>query len=369
MLRLFLTCLFVILALAGPAHADCGGSPGGTPGRIIYNADQKLFQYCNGTGWIAMNRPGSGTGGCTAPTLGEGIFIYNADYHVLEGCAGNVWRGMGPPHSIVSAAFTNGLVGYWRFDEASGTVAADSSGHGLNGTLVNGPTWQPSGGIQGGALSFDGTNDRVSVPDPGAGSLLDFPSGSTITITAWIRPTNASGCCQQILSKGQVNASNYYFTVERFGGSSSTMDFGFTSGGDYREIYGDNNKIQNNIWRFVAVTYSFGTGPGAIYVDGVSAGLHLYNGPYSRSPSVNNSTLTIGSDGTSSYLYGGLIDNLRIYNRILSAAEIADLYQYELNGGGCTLPDGTEGELIYNSGGHIMQYCDGEKWLGIGAAR
>jgi hypothetical protein len=61
----------------------------------------------------------------------------------------------------VAAQLQNGLVGYWSFDDGTGTIASDSSGNGNNGTLVNGPTWIASGEIAG-ALFFDGVDDYVS---------------------------------------------------------------------------------------------------------------------------------------------------------------------------------------------------------------
>ncbi|NCC23335.1 MAG: hypothetical protein EOM26_12890, partial [Alphaproteobacteria bacterium] len=64
-------------------------------------------------------------------------------------------------------------------------------------------------------------------------------------------------------------------------------------------------------------------------------------------------------------VYGpGSIDDVRIYDRALSAAEIQSLY----NGGGgsCTSPDGTEGTMIYNADDSVMQYCNGAEWIGVG---
>jgi len=74
-------------------------------------------------------------------------------------------------------------VGYWKFDEGSETVASDSSGNGNTGTLMNGPQWVT--GISGTALSFDGSNDYVSIPDS---SSLDI-SGNQISIEFWMKPT------------------------------------------------------------------------------------------------------------------------------------------------------------------------------------
>jgi prepilin-type N-terminal cleavage/methylation domain-containing protein len=86
-----------------------------------------------------------------------------------------------------------GLVGYWPFDEGSGTTAKDYSGNGNNGTLCNGttcgvqgPTWAI--GKVGGALSFDGVNDYVGLGNP---SSLNF-SGQ-ITLEAWIKPQATDG--------------------------------------------------------------------------------------------------------------------------------------------------------------------------------
>ena len=73
---------------------------------------------------------------------------------------------------------TDGLVGWWKFDETSGTVAHDSSGNGNDGSLNNGPSWI-TGKIRG-ALSFDGMNDYVLIP---ATSDLDL---AHLNISAWI---------------------------------------------------------------------------------------------------------------------------------------------------------------------------------------
>ena len=86
------------------------------------------------------------------------------------------------------------LVGYWNFDEGSGTVALDSSGNGLDGTLNGDPQWVV--GQVGGALEFDG-DDSVEIPHNYLLSITD-----EITITAWTyMNANASGE-MAIVSKG-----------------------------------------------------------------------------------------------------------------------------------------------------------------------
>src|SRR3990167_9554249 len=104
-----------------------------------------------------------------------------------------------------AAAPTNGLVGYWAFDEGSGTTAGDSSGNGNNGTLVNGPTWT-TGKVGSGALDFDGTNDYVAgssnsfavsiwMNGPAAQSNTPFLIGTEASISiqrGWALMSNAT---------------------------------------------------------------------------------------------------------------------------------------------------------------------------------
>jgi hypothetical protein len=85
---------------------------------------------------------------------------------------------------ISGASGGNGLVGYWNLDEGSGTLAADSSGNGNSGTLMNGPLW--TAGKKDQALSFDGIDDYVSVPHTYA--LNAYP----LTVAFWMK-TNATG--------------------------------------------------------------------------------------------------------------------------------------------------------------------------------
>ena len=82
---------------------------------------------------------------------------------------------------MVKDAILNGLVGWWKFDEGSGTVAYDSSGNGNDGNLTNGPNWTT--GKIGGALSFDGVNDLMSLHY----QILNGDLISQFTVSVWIK--------------------------------------------------------------------------------------------------------------------------------------------------------------------------------------
>src|ERR1019366_5109600 len=95
---------------------------------------------------------------CSNPTGNAGDHRYNGGYRVWQYCNGGAWVSTGPVGNT-----TTGLVGWWKLDDGSGTSAADSSGTGNTGTLTNGPAWT-TGGMNNGALSFNGTNSYVSIP-------------------------------------------------------------------------------------------------------------------------------------------------------------------------------------------------------------
>ena len=76
------------------------------------------------------------------------------------------------PTGEVLGATTNGLVGYWNFDEGTGTTAGDSSGRGNTGTLVNGPTWV-AGKVGSGAVQFDGGAAADDFVNAGSANILD----------------------------------------------------------------------------------------------------------------------------------------------------------------------------------------------------
>jgi len=111
------------------------------------------------------------------------------------------------PSAEASASFTqtttgtigSGLVAYWNFDEGTGTVAADSSGNGNHGTLVNGPQW--AAGISGKALYFDGITSNLFVADSNS---LDL--AGPYTLSAWVNPATAFTDFRSILVKNY----NYY---------------------------------------------------------------------------------------------------------------------------------------------------------------
>jgi hypothetical protein len=203
---------------------------------------------------------------------------------------------------LLSVALTGAtkaeLVGWWRFDEGSGTVANDSSGYGNDGTFNGDPHWVV--GNFGGALEFDGTDDYVEVPDNESLQLWE-----RFTLAAWIYQMESSS--SRIIDKIGAGTANGPHLDTHPGTklrSCSGTCISTTSDHTLEE------------WHHVAVT--FDEGDVKLYVDG-----SLEAGGSAPSPLAGNSLpLRIGADSDGQSLFYGLIDDARVYNRALTEAEI-----------------------------------------------
>jgi hypothetical protein len=198
-----------------------------------------------------------------------------------------------------------GLVAAYSFDEGAGSTVGDSSGGGNVGT-INGATWTVAGKY-GKALTFNGTSNWVTVPDA---SSLDLTTG--MTIEAWVNPTAVSGY-QETLVKEATGDITYALYANN--GTPAVPGAVVSVGAAQRTAPGT-TAIVANTWTHVAATYDGSTV--RMFVNGVQTGTASISG----SLNVTTGPLRIGGNAVWGEYFSGRIDEVRVYNRALTAAEI-----------------------------------------------
>jgi len=211
--------------------------------------------------------------------------------------------------------WTNGLVGYWSFDGQMTTSTAGTRDVSNNGNWCsNNGTIKTVGGISGQALLFDGATGYL---DCGSGSSLDITTGN-FSFEAWAKTNYISTGAQYIISK-RVGLVGYEFDIHS---SGSLQLFLGDSGGWSGPSAGSD--LRDGKWHHLIVTVNRANNA-TFYIDGVNGGTA---GISARSGSLSNAgTMKIGRYGAgASEYFNGSIDEVRVYNRVLTADEVKQHY-------------------------------------------
>ncbi|MFH0832946.1 MAG: DUF2341 domain-containing protein [Candidatus Aenigmatarchaeota archaeon] len=216
--------------------------------------------------------------------------------------------------NITEALYNNKLlVGSWHFSEASGNRSVDLSGYGNDGICTNMPNLNCNriAGKSGNGVMFDGENDYVYLSNPAALAI-----SNTFTVELWLKALLNQADYFYPISHGhtskegwalQGNGSTGKITVIMNGGCSKTFS----------------TSVSDNIWHhLVSVKNTTGT---YLFMDGVLDGSCDGGGDVVN---VTKWNVTIGNDKTTDKdrPFNGTMDEVRIYNRSLTAQEIADRY-------------------------------------------
>lgn len=199
-----------------------------------------------------------------------------------------------------------GLVAAYSFDAGSGTAVADLSGNGNTGTLSN-ATWTSAGHTKG-ALSFDGTDALVSVADSPS---LELSGG--MTLEAWVEPTALGTDWRTVLVKEQPPDDLAYALYANTGKTGPSAHV-FTN--DAERLLKDATVLAADRWTHLATSYDGTTL--RLYVNGVQVASAAVNGLIAAS----NGALKIGGNTIWNEWFAGAIDDVRVYKRALTAAEI-----------------------------------------------
>jgi hypothetical protein len=213
--------------------------------------------------------------------------------------------------AIAPSPGANGLVAAYGFDENGGQQTADASGQFNHGTL-QGATWTTSGKF-GNALVFNGTSSLVSIPN-----ATSLELGSAMTLSAWVYPTTGLSGWHNVIKK---EVDDYFL-------SASVPDGGPGGGAAAPTCCATartSSALPVNTWTHLALTYNGST-------------LQLYrNGAVVATASASGSMLKsglplrIGGDAIYGEFMQGRIDEVRIYNRALSASEINSIKDAPIN--------------------------------------
>jgi hypothetical protein len=213
-----------------------------------------------------------------------------------------------------------GLVGWWKLDETSGAVAADSSGMGNNGTVVGG-TWVTSGSVAG-AISLENSGDHIVVPGFST-DLID----NKVSMAGWVYAHGLPDT-MGIISKG---LTTYSYAMTFNADQSLGFRINDNSGGGLTNYA---NSMTGTSWVGLPLTRWQHV---AVTLDGTHASYYI-NGVLDHTDTIAG--LQVGDINQSLYLgrYGNLyfdgrLDDLRVYNRPMSAQEVSALYDGGVPGG------------------------------------
>ncbi|WP_324606042.1 LamG-like jellyroll fold domain-containing protein [Streptomyces sp. NRRL WC-3725] len=201
-----------------------------------------------------------------------------------------------------------------RFDETSGTTAADATGNGKTATLAGGASWTQ--GHTGAAVALDGADGHVVLAE-------DLLAGaSAYSVAAWVKPAGQPVAWSRVFDFGTGISANMFLTPLSDAG---TLRYAITAAGVGAEQRIDADPLPTDRWVHVAVAY--GSLTAVLYVDGREAG---------RNTEVTVEPRTFGNHIRAAYIgrsqypdpyLKGAVDDFRVYGRTLRPAEVTALAQ------------------------------------------
>ena len=231
---------------------------------------------------------------------------------------------------------SDGLLGYWKLDESSANTctggtndSCDSSGNGHDGAWTGNAT--NISGKFGQGVDFDGTDDEINVGSDAA--LDDIGDGKSFSVSAWINGDTGgwSGSNQVVyVSKHNNSGGNGWGLYDQFNGKPTFIVNHSTTDAHARH----SSVLSENRWYHLVGTFDHVSGIPRLFIDGAEANYTGSNGQQitavgSYTTDASHDLMIGSSDKTSSTDdVDGQMDEVRIYNRVLSPAEIRQLYNW-----------------------------------------
>jgi hypothetical protein len=230
-----------------------------------------------------------------------------------------------PPAPTAPPEVPEGLIGHWNLDEGSGATADDSSGNGHNGTIEGAPTWVSPGwdGV-GSCMQFGGDSDRITI-EP-----FDL-AGSGITLAAWVNVIAFQDDARIISKSEGSGTADHYWAMILSGTDENNLQFRLRTdiGSTSRHSAPDMEDLQLNEWTHIAVTWDNSDPVMRFYKNGQEifsqdkAGSAVGTNPDIKI-AIGNQSASVPGDGKIRP-FGGLIDEVQVYDRGLSPEGILEL--------------------------------------------
>ena len=259
-------------------------------------------------GWVDRRYPNYGV------MLRPSTSVSTEEYTAAEGDSAQVPKlaikyvapcgAINPPQDGIG-----GRVAWWKFNESTGTTAADAIG-GHPGS-VSGGTWSATGGVSGGALAFNSAG-KVSVAHTD-----DLSQTGDFSLGAWVNLSDPNGK-RSILHKGTAsNEANYAMGVR-----DGNLYFEYFANSAWRTYITTGLNLQAGTYYHLTATYKSSTRQIKLYVDGIPAG--TFTASFGNTPKSNTKALLIGTT-PSNENFLGRIDDVQIVASNLDATGVATL--------------------------------------------
>lgn len=352
----------------GADFCPAGAGSAGCAGRVTYkayttgNCPISATNACFVVTWSQMKEWNSGNSLFNVQMIlldsGDFVYQYKDIANVSQGVGQVGWQLSTSDYGLVDLATINSLaysalrfykptlpIAEYYFDECAGTTAADSSGNGTvyNATFGSGITVASSGEMCTG-YGFDGSTGYVSLPSsfPNLGNTSGY---TNFTITAWFKSSNPTKSGQRIFVDDQNNTGGFAISLGD-GCNDGSVDCSsgngalrFFSRNVSPVIFDTSSLISANTWYLVVAVHDATAKTRTLYIysaSGLVANVsQTYTGSWgsdSGTASIGGENASAGAEANSGFRLVGNIDEVKVYNSVLAATEIASIYNNEVQG-------------------------------------
>ena len=243
--------------------------------------------------------------------------------------------------SVANAGLEDGLLVHYPFDESEGTTASDASGNGRDASLKGGASWNSTGGRIGGALQLDGSQGSSAVDEDGE----DYLNGLTaFTVALWVKADAIPNSVGLIYGDGVTSGAIDRSLVIRYNSRDKNILAAVRLNDAKRQEYRSASDVQTTAWQHIVLTWQSGDRL-ALYINGVL-----------DTPTYNDNAIEGSVASLDKFLIGqasfdqqrswsGLIDDVRVYNRVLTQQEITDLISEQSES---TVSDPTTHSVVFS---------------------